>query len=99
MLEPEAAATVITQEQTILTLALILDTYVKQHSSSHSNAASEGAIAKNGQTPNGHAASNGHETLNGNAAPNNLMRAVRVAQIVAEVAKIEVMRELCVECG
>ena len=38
-------------------------------------------------------------TTNGHPAPSNLMRAVRVAQIVAEVAKIEVMREFCVECG
>ena len=38
-------------------------------------------------------------TTNGHPAPSNLMRAVRVAQIVAEVAKIEIMREFCVECG
>ena len=82
LLEPEAAAAIITREQTILTLALTLDKYVKQHSSSSSSAAALGGA-----------------TTNGHSAPNKLMRAVRVAQIVAEVAKIEVMRELCVECG
>ena len=81
-LEPEAAADVVAKEQTILTLALILDNYVKQHSSSSSGA---GAAAA--------------PVTNGHPATHKLMRAVRVAQIVAEVAKIEVMRELCVECG
>ena len=85
LLEPEAAADVIMKEQTLLTLALVLSNYVKQHSSSTTTAAAATAPPM----------TNGHHP----PTPNNLMRAVRVAQIVAEVAKIEVMRELCVECG
>ena len=80
-LEPEAAAGVVAKEQTLLTLALILNNYVKQHSSAPSGADAAGPMT------------------NGHPASHKLMRAVRVAQIVAEVAKIELMRELCVECG
>jgi len=77
LLDPDTAATVIKDEGTIITLASILDAYVKTHGKFHS--ACEG--------------------VNGHQMPSNLMRAVRVAQIVAEVAKIEVMREVCVDCG
>ena len=80
LLEPEATSDVIAKEQTVLTLALVLSNYVKQHTVSSASASS---------MANGH-----HSTT-----PNNLMRAVRVAQIVAEVAKIEVMREHCVQSG
>ena len=102
LLEPEAAADVITKEETMLTLASILNDYVIKHSSSSSSSTSEPTLT-NGHPPiegdkskpNDHSVpTNGHLPT-----PNNLMRAVRVAQIVAEVAKIEVMRELCVECG
>jgi len=79
LLEPEAAADVIVKELTIVTLALVLNNYVKPHASSSSPSSM----------------TNGHPV----GTPYNLMRAVRVAQIVAEVAKIEVMREHCVQSG
>jgi hypothetical protein len=81
-LDPETAASIISQEQTLSTLATVLQHYIQSHSAA---AAAAAAGLSNG--------------VDKRHAPNNLMRGVRVAQIVAEVAKVEEMRAICVAVG